>query len=114
MIQLFEHVEFDHTIAARLFVRDGIEFGRVPSRHIPDRLKPVVDQSVGLVAHGRLHAAAAIMARHDDVLHIEHFHGVLQHAHRVEVTGHHEVRDVAVDEQFTRLSAQPMYRNFES
>ena len=61
------------------------------------------------------------MAADDDVLHLEHLHRVLQHREAVEIGVHHQVGDVAVDEDVpgkspiswlagTRLSEQPIQR----
>jgi hypothetical protein len=68
--------------------------------HVP---QPVVDESEALVAQRRLHAAAAVMAADDDVFDIEHVDGVLQHRQTVEIGMHHDVRHVAMHEEFTRV-----------
>ena len=83
--------------------------------------KPVVDQAELRARERRAHAAAAVVAAHDHVLHPQHVDGVLQHRQAVEVRVHHHVRDVAVHEQLsrrqstisfagTRLSEQPIHR----
>ena len=46
----------------------------------------------------RLHAAAAIVAADDDVLHLEHVDGVLHHGKTVEVSMVHDVGNVAMHE----------------
>ena len=69
----------------------------------------------------RAHAAAAVVAAHDDVLHPQHVDGVLEHGEAVEVGVDDDVGDVAVHEHLarrrptiwfagTRLSEQPIQR----
>ena len=69
----------------------------------------------------RPHAAAAVVAAHDDVLHLQHIDRELEHREAVEVGVHDDVGDVPVDEQLagrsptiwfagTRLSEQPIQR----
>src|SRR5688572_11753521 len=67
--------------------------------HMP---QPVVRETDTGTAHRRLHAAAAVMADHDDVLHLEDVHGELHHRETVEIRVHHHVGDVAVDEDVAR------------
>jgi hypothetical protein len=46
------------------------------------------------------------VAADDDVLHLEHINGELQHGQAVQVRVHHHVGDIAVDEQLARRHAQ--------
>ena len=58
----------------------------------------------------RAHAAAAVVAADDDLLHAEDIDGVLEHRQAVEVGVHDDVRDVAVDEQLARSQPDDLVR----
>ncbi len=60
-----------------------------------------------LLGH-RLHAAAAIVADDHDVLDLQHIHRVLQHRQAVQVRVHHQIGDVAVHEDLTRIEADDL------
>ncbi|MPN54293.1 hypothetical protein SDC9_201963 [bioreactor metagenome] len=47
--------------------------------HVLDVAQPVVHQADAQVVEHRLDAAAAVVAHHQDVLHVQHIDGVLQH-----------------------------------
>ena len=54
----------------------------------------------------RPHAAAAVVAADDDVLHLQHVDGVLQHRQAIEVGVDDHVGDVAMDEQLAGHAAR--------
>ena len=60
--------------------------------------QPVVDQPELDAVERRLHAAAAVVAAHDHVTHLQHVDCVLQHGQAVEIGVNDDVGDVAVDE----------------
>ena len=62
--------------------------------------QPVVDQAQSLFFERGLDAAAAIMADHHDVTHLEYVDGELHHRQAVEIGVHHHVADIAMDEDF--------------
>ena len=53
-------------------------------------------------------AAAAVVAAHDDVLHVEHVHRELDHRQAVQIGVDDDVRHVAVDEQLARREADDL------
>src|SRR5574340_1074505 len=70
-----------------------------------DVAQPVVDQPQAVAEQRRLHAAAAVVAAHDDVLDAQHIHRELHDRQAVEVRMDHHVGDVAMHEHFARLQA---------
>jgi class 3 adenylate cyclase len=79
-------------------------------RDVHDVPEPVVDEPVPGAVEGRPHAAAAVVAAHDHVLHAEDVDRVLQHREAVEVRVHDDVRDVAVDEHLARFEPDDLIR----
>ena len=77
--------------------------------HVP---QPVVDEPVPRAVERRAHAAAAVVAADDHVLHAEDVDRVLQHRQAVEVGVHHDVRDVAVDEDLARREPDDLVRRY--
>jgi hypothetical protein len=71
-------------------------------------VKPVVRQADARAAQARLHAGAAVVADHHDVLDFQHVDGELDHRLRVEVAVHHEIGDVSVDEDLARRQAEDL------
>jgi hypothetical protein len=55
-----------------------------------------------------LHAAAAVVADHHDVLDLEHIDRELDHRQAVEVGMHHHVGDIAMDEDLARQQADDL------
>src|SRR3954447_20718573 len=84
MSRLLEDVELAQAIDARGHVEplEGRILGIGDVLHVA---QPVVDQPELDVVERRLHAAAAVMAADDDVLHPEHVDGVLQHRQAVQI-----------------------------
>ena len=62
-----------------------------------------------IVVRGR-DPSAAVVAADNDVFHLEHVDGVLQHRKAVQVGVHHDVGDVAVDEHFARREVGDLVR----
>jgi hypothetical protein len=77
----------------------------VPQVDVADVTQPVVDQAQALRLHRRSHPAAAIVAAHDHVLHLEHVDRVLQDRQAVDVGVLDQVGDVAVHEQLAGRAA---------
>ena len=67
--------------------------------HVLHVTQPVVDEAQPVAVQRRAHAAAAVVAAHDDVLHAQHVDRVLQHREAVEIGVHDQVGDVAMHEQ---------------
>ena len=65
--------------------------------------QPFVDEAKRVARHGRLDPAATVVAAHDDVFDLQHFHRVLEHAEHVEVGVDHQIGHIAVDEYFARV-----------
>ena len=63
-------------------------------------------ETEGLIGQGPLGASAAGMTAENDVLDLEVFDGVFDHASRVEVVGVHLVGDVTMHEQVSRFQAR--------
>jgi hypothetical protein len=99
---LTRDVELAEPFEALLLVRDGDEFGVMIFINFADGMQPVIDQAQPLAVDCRRDAAAAIMADHDDVTHLDDIDGELQHRKIIGVLRRGQVRDIAMDEQFTR------------
>jgi hypothetical protein len=87
------------------FLVQAVQLAGVLLRHVLHVAQPVVGQADAVIGHGRVHAAAAVVAAENDVAHLEDVDGELDHRQAVEVGVHHHVGDVAVDEHLARRQA---------
>ena len=85
VVHLLSQVQLDESLLTKFGVVDGLEFLVVDPVDVLDRVQPLVDQSVVGAVHGGSNAAAAVVPSHDDMFHLRHFHGELQHRHQVHV-----------------------------
>src|SRR5688572_2369128 len=69
--------------------------------HVLDVTQPVVHESESASAQRGEHAAAAVVADDEDVLHLEDIDRELDDGKAIQVGVHDNVCDVAVDEDFT-------------
>src|SRR5258708_39455437 len=98
---LLDHVELGEPVGA---LRGGHPPGKempVSIGNILDVPQPVVDQAQRRPLPRRCHAAASVMAAHDDVLDPQHFDCVLKDGEAVQVGMHDDVGHVAVNEQLS-------------
>src|SRR3546814_720516 len=86
---LGDDVQLAEPVEALLVVGQALELGRAALRGVADRLQPVVDDAVALAVYRRLDAAAAVVAGHDDLAHLELLHRELPHREAVERTEEH-------------------------
>jgi hypothetical protein len=105
---LLDDVELAEPIEARRVAGAGGKFRRVQVAHVLHVAQPVVDQAERRVPRRRLHAAASVMAAHDDVLDPQHVDCVLQHGQAVQVRVHDNVGDVAMDEELAGEQADDL------
>ena len=96
---LRDDVQFAEPVDDGGFVRLRLEERDVPLGHVLHVPQPVVDEPERLALPCRPDAAAAVVADDDDVLDMQHVHGVLQHRQAVEIGVDDDVGHVAVDEQ---------------
>ena len=68
----------------------------------------MVHQTAPLAVDRRADAAAAVVAHHHDVLHLQHVDGELEHGQIVGVLGRGEIGDVAVHEQLARIEVHDL------
>ena len=106
--RLDHHVELAQPVATSGLVRQLHQLITVEVRHVAHGLQPVVDEPELALFPRSLHATAAIVAAHDDVLDPQHVDGVLQHRQAAEVVVQHEIGDVAVHEQLARREADDL------
>lgn len=107
---LVDHVQLAEQIQFFPVILHGIQSLPMALIDIFDVPKPVVDQAMRLILHGRLHPAAAVVPADDDVLDLQDFHGELQHGETVEIGMHHDVGDVPMDEQLSGKEAHDFIR----
>ncbi|MNL47649.1 hypothetical protein D3C87_1704480 [compost metagenome] len=77
-------------------------------RHVLHVAQPVVGQAHALALERHLHAAAAVVAHHGDVAHLEHLHGELEHGQRVQVAVRDHIGDIAMDEHLARRQSEDL------
>ena len=78
--------------------------------HVLHVAQPVVGESQAIVAQGREHAGAAIVAADDDVAHLQHVDGELDRREAIQIRVHHHVGDVAMDEHLAGRQADDLVR----
>lgn len=72
--------------------------------------QPIVNQTKRRSLVGGTHATAAIMAAHDHMLYAQHIDGVLQYREAVKIRVHHEIGDIAVDENLAGRQPDDLIR----
>ena len=77
-------------------------------RDVADMAQPVVGQADARAGQAGVHAAAAVVADHEDVLDLEQVDRELDHRQAVEVGVHDHVGDVAVHEHLARRQAEDL------
>lgn len=105
---LLDDVQLGQPVVALLLVGDGIELGLVQAVDVPDVSQPRVEDAQVGGRHGRLDASAAVVAAHDNVLHVQVPHGVVDDAHDVEVRVADQVGDVAVRKDLAGVQAHDL------
>lgn len=102
------YVQLHQPVEPRRLVRDLVELLLVQTVHVADVPEPrVEDAQVGGRQRG-LNPSAVVVAADDDVLDAQVAYGVVDDGHDVEVDRRHEVRDVAVDEDFAGVEAHDL------
>ena len=90
------------------FAGQPIQLSPVLQSYFPHLPQPVIDESELVIAQGREHAAAAVVAADDDVPHAQDVHCELDRRKAVEVAVGNDVGDVAMDEHFARQEADDL------
>src|SRR5262245_34345176 len=71
---LLDDIQLTQATVPLGFGFQGVKLGLVLAANVLNVAKPVIDQAELVVPQGREHAATAIVATDNDVLHAEHFH----------------------------------------
>ena len=82
---------------------DFRQFMLVIVRHLADRGQPMIDQGIPLGFNRGPHPAAAIMANHENMFHLQHLNGKLQNAQIVGVLRRRQIGYIAVDEHLAGI-----------
>lgn len=69
--------------------------------NVLDMAQPVIAQTNPIPPQRSSHAAAAIVSAHDDVAHFQDIHCKLHDRQTVQIGVHHQIGDVAMDEQLS-------------
>src|SRR5262245_3330056 len=103
-----DDVELAETVESRLPVRQCIELMTMLEEDLANGMQPVVHETASLTVDRRTHAAAAVMADHQDMLHLEYVHRELQDREVVGVLRRSEIGDVPVHEELARTQANDL------
>jgi len=76
VVHLLHHVELHELVGAHLGVLEHDQLGPMLGVGVLDVPEPLVEQAEAIVGHRGLHAAAAVVATHDDVVDLEVLDGV--------------------------------------
>ena len=99
-------------MAFLLEVAQSIDFPLVTAIDFVNVLQPIVEMAETTPRQRCLDAAAAIMPAHYNVFHFENFNRILQYRKYVVVTMGNDVRDIAMNEDFTRVSARNLISRY--
>ena len=122
VVDLLDHVEFAQARGAVMIAADPSQFDFVFDTYVMNMSEPVIDQSVPLVVHRRLHAAAAVMPAHDNVSNPQDIYRELQCRKTIEIAVRNHVGDIPIQKDFpegspiisfagTRLSEHPIQKS---
>jgi hypothetical protein len=100
VFDLLDHVELAQARGAFTITADPGQFGFVFDTHVMNMSQPVIDQSMPLVAHSRLHAAAAVMPAHNNVSNPQDIYRELQCRKTIEIAVRNHVCDIPMDKDF--------------
>lgn len=100
VVDLLDDIQLAQPIDERVTF-EAIEPRGMETADVLDVSQPIVDQAVIAIIERRLDAATAIVSADDDMLHLQHLDGELDHRQAIEVGVHDDVGNVAVDEHFT-------------
>ena len=67
--------------------------------HILHMSQPIVAQAKAIAPERCLHSAASVVTTDDDVANFQDIHSKLHHRQTIEIRVHHEIGNIAVDEQ---------------
>ncbi len=99
---LFHHIQLAQARPARIRIGNTVKKTVVLVAYILDVAQPVVGQAQTSVFQRGAHAAAAVMADHHDMAHLEHVNRKLDHRQAVQIGMHHHVGDIAVNKNLAR------------
>ncbi|MCY1443322.1 hypothetical protein D9M71_597300 [compost metagenome] len=105
---LLNHVQLAQAINPLLFGGKLGQLHPIVVIEVANRTQPAVDQAQLPVLHRGADTTATVMPGHQNVLHLEHIHGVLDHRQAVQVSVQHHIGDVTVHEQITRQHADDL------
>jgi len=108
--RLSANIDLDQAVPPALLIRNGIDLLAVYPVQIPERLQPQINGANTARGHGALDTAAVVVSANNDVLDVQCFYGVLHHTEHVDVGGHYDVCDIAVDEELARFCAGDFLR----
>ena len=100
VVDLLDHVEFAQAGGALKITADPSQFGFVFDTYVVNMSEPVIDQSMPLVLHRRLHAAAAVMPAHDNVSNPQDIYRELQCRKTIEIAVRNHVGDIPMHKDF--------------
>ena len=78
--------------------------------HVLDMPQPVINQAERHTAAGRRNASTSVVAADNHVLDVQHLDGILQNRQAVEVGMHHEVGDIAMNEDLSGRQTDDLVR----
>lgn len=95
-----DDVQFAEAIH-RFFMLQLLQIVLGASCRVANVPQPVVDDPVPLVLQRRANATAAVVTADDHMLHLQDIHRELQDGEQVEISLHHYVRHISVNEHLT-------------
>lgn len=98
-----DHIQLNEPVIPRIAVGDPVELLLMQAVDVADVSEPGVEDAQVGRGQGGFHAAAVVVAAHDDVLDAQVPHCIVDHRHHVEVDVWDQVGDVAVHEYLARV-----------
>jgi hypothetical protein len=102
IVHLFSNVELTKQILIIFLVR-AVKLVPVLGSCFSNMRKPGLERPVVVLLEGRTDSSAPVVAGDDDVLHLQHLHGVLQNSEEVDIRGRSLVGHVPVHEKLSWL-----------
>ncbi|KJS23942.1 MAG: hypothetical protein VR75_16870 [Hyphomonadaceae bacterium BRH_c29] len=103
IFHLRPHIMLARNVHAGVEIGNFLEMIFVSVREIGYGLQPVIDQPASLRVQRSPHAATTVVSADNDVAHLQHLYGKLQHGEKIHVTRGRKVRDITMHEQFARV-----------
>ena len=105
---LLNDIELTEAILPFLGIVDGVEFFVVLAVDVANMIQPMVDETMTVRLHSGSDTTATIVAADNDMLHLQHLHGILNNGEAVGIVVDDNVGNIAVEKELSRREVEDL------